>query len=116
MSPSQYRLLGMLDDAESFASSLAEKLTVSRPSITALVDGLVARGFVERGAAAGDRRKVTHTVTEAGRAQLRLADEAITRAIDPILDELSAKDAQHARRGFEALSELLAERLAQLHS
>lgn len=114
MSLSQYRLLGLLDDAEEYASALADKLTVSRPSITTLVDGLVARGYVERSTVAGDRRKVTHAVTDAGRAQLRLADDAINRMIDPVLDQLSARDAQHAHRAFTALGEKLAEQLSSL--
>jgi long-chain acyl-CoA synthetase len=43
-------------------------LAVKPPSITALVDGLVARGLVERTVDAADRRRVTHELTAEGRA------------------------------------------------
>ena len=46
LSLAQYRLLGNLADGPSQASTLAERLIVSRPSVTALADGLVERGLV----------------------------------------------------------------------
>ena len=58
---SQYRVLGILGDGQEAASALAEKLAVSRPSVTGVVDGLVARGLVSRGPAwersEADRRR-----------------------------------------------------------
>ena len=45
---SQYRILILLVEGKEAASSLADKLAVSRPSVTAVVDGLVQRGAVER--------------------------------------------------------------------
>ena len=41
----QYRVLGTLDGGPEASSVLAEKLVVSRPSVTGVVDGLVARGL-----------------------------------------------------------------------
>ncbi|MFP4514232.1 MAG: MarR family winged helix-turn-helix transcriptional regulator [Acidimicrobiales bacterium] len=74
----QYRMLIFLAESGSEAASgLAGKLGVSRPSVTALVDGLVARGWVERCADPLDRRRVTHTVTPAGRQVLARADDAV---------------------------------------
>ena len=44
----QYRVLVLLADGSAVASALASKLAVSPPSVTAIVDGLVARGLVNR--------------------------------------------------------------------
>src|ERR1700751_4376616 len=41
----QFRVLGILAEGASAASGLADRLAVRRPSITALIDGLVARGL-----------------------------------------------------------------------
>jgi long-chain acyl-CoA synthetase len=73
----QYRLLGHLAEAAGAVSSaLAGRLQVSRPSITAIVDGLEARGLVERRACHDDRRRVELHLTPAGLAALRTADDA----------------------------------------
>src|SRR5438552_18615506 len=55
----QYRLLSLLGDGSSASSALAGRLAVSPPSVTAVVDGLVTRGLVERHADAADRRRLT---------------------------------------------------------
>ena len=44
----QFRVLGILAEGSSAASGLADRLAVRRPSITALIDGLVARDLVDR--------------------------------------------------------------------
>jgi len=64
---SQFRLLDRLSGGSAAGHSLAEWLAVKPPSITALVDGLVAKGLVERTVDAADRRRVTHELTPAGR-------------------------------------------------
>jgi long-chain acyl-CoA synthetase len=50
---------------------------VSRPSITALMDGLVNRGLVERHPDPEDGRRVTHHLTLDGRSALKRADRAV---------------------------------------
>ncbi|WP_181783373.1 MarR family transcriptional regulator, partial [Pseudonocardia pini] len=79
----QYRLLSTLDELraeqshESAASLLADRLAVSRPSVTALVDGLVGRGLVRREFRDEDRRRTWHVLTDEGRRALREADQAL---------------------------------------
>lgn len=85
LSMSQYRVLSILDAGQEAASALAEKLAVSRPSITGVVDGLVARGLVRRDTVDGDRRRVDVGLTAAGAATLALADAAIERRLDAIV-------------------------------
>jgi DNA-binding MarR family transcriptional regulator len=53
---SDLRALNLLEDGPLTASALAQQLSLTRPAVTALVDRLVAVGFVERVAVPGDRR------------------------------------------------------------
>src|SRR5258708_4244378 len=71
VTPAQYRVLVHLEEGPEGASSLASGVAVTRPSVTAVVDGLVARGLVERQLDPTDRRRVGHTLTRRGRATLR---------------------------------------------
>lgn len=99
----QYRLLGHLDEAAGTVSSaLAGRLQVSRPSITAIVDGLEARGFVERRACADDRRRVELHLTPAGLAALRTADDAAAARLERIADRLGTGERPAARAGLAA--------------
>ncbi|MHB8439487.1 MAG: MarR family winged helix-turn-helix transcriptional regulator [Acidimicrobiales bacterium] len=77
LTPPQYRILGVLGEGASVPSALAERLAVRRPTVTAVVDGLLARGLVERSPHEGDRRRVTHGLTEEGRRVLGHADSAV---------------------------------------
>jgi long-chain acyl-CoA synthetase len=83
---SQYRVLGILGEGREAASALADKLAVSRPSVTGVVDGLVARGLVRRGQADGDRRRVDIDLTDRGRELLAAADAAVDARLDRILE------------------------------
>ncbi len=81
---SQYRVLGTLGDGSEAASGLAEKLAVSRPSITGVVDGLVARGLVTRAPVGHDRRRIDLALTDTGRELLATADAEVQRRLDEI--------------------------------
>jgi long-chain acyl-CoA synthetase len=113
----QYRMLAHLASGTSAASVLAGNLAVSRPSLTALADGLVARGLVERRAAPGDRRRVDHVLTEQGRAALADADEAAERRLADLLAHLPRGARRKAAEGLalwlEALDAARANRLAR---
>ena len=63
----QYRVLALLGDGSTASSWLADRLTVSPPSVTAVVDGLVARGLVERTPDPADRRRLNLVLTADGR-------------------------------------------------
>ncbi|HEY1988740.1 MAG TPA: MarR family transcriptional regulator [Acidimicrobiales bacterium] len=78
LSVPQYRVLGLLDESSAFSSALAERLAVRPASITAIIDGLVARGLVERRPDELDRRRVDHALTESGMTVLTAADAAVT--------------------------------------
>ena len=94
----QYRVLGILGDGREAASALAHKLAVSRPSVTGVVDGLVARGLVRRDHGEYDRRRVDLDLTDAGRLLLRAADAAVDTHLPRIQELLAALEREMPAR------------------
>ena len=84
---SQYRLLSYIESAEQRAGALAERAAVSRPALTAAVDGLVERGLAARERASDDRRAILIRLTPEGRRAMREVDrglgELLTTVIPP---------------------------------
>jgi DNA-binding MarR family transcriptional regulator len=111
----QYRLLTFLREGRVAAGALAGRLAVSRPAITTLVDGLVARGLVDRSPVEGDRRRVDHVLTPAGGEALAKADAAVEAALVRLVAHLPANKRKRAVEGLElwghALDAARAERL-----
>jgi DNA-binding MarR family transcriptional regulator len=107
LSPAQYRILSFLAAGPSNAAGLASKLAVTPPSLTTVVDGLVARGLVERSHDSDDRRRVAHTLTHEGSRVLEQADRVIEERLREILSHVSSAYAQGALRGLEAWQEPL---------
>jgi DNA-binding MarR family transcriptional regulator len=96
---SQYRALSLLGEGQEAASALAEKLAVSRPSVTGVIDGLVARRLVERRQDDGDRRRIALELTADGRRILAAADREIERR----LRDIAAYGPESADAAFEGL-------------
>lgn len=79
--PVEYTVLTLIAENPGGSSArLARALSVTPPHITALVDRLVARGFVQRKASAEDRRSQVLTATRAGAELVRKATERIVAA------------------------------------
>jgi len=83
----QYRVLGLLSAGDKRASVLAQRLAVSRPTVTALVDSLVERGFVARQPSADDRRAITISLTDAGRAAIAHTGSALRATLDSVVEQ-----------------------------
>ncbi len=107
LSLAQFRLLANLSEGPSAASALAERLIVSRPSVTALADGLVERGLVERRQASGDRRSVIHVLTDKGARVVDDADAAIDRRLASVAEELAEVEQKRAFAGLRAWEKAL---------
>ena len=73
----QFFVLSCLHSGESLPSHLSRRLKVSKATATAVVDGLVRRGLVERGDSADDRRQVVLQLTAAGNGLYRAHREVI---------------------------------------
>jgi long-chain acyl-CoA synthetase len=81
LSIAQYRVLAVLGGGAAASSAVAERLAVSPPSVTAVVDGLVARELVTRTPDPSDRRRLTLELTPAGHELLRDADASATQRL-----------------------------------
>ena len=88
LSLSQYRTLATVASGGERASQLAERLALARPSLTAVVDGLVDRGFLSRSAVPGDRRATQIEITVTGRKALKVAEAAMAGRLETLLGRL----------------------------
>ena len=103
LSPAGYRVLSWLSMGSAAAAVLADKLAVSRPTVTLVVDGLKARGLVDRTVDTNDRRRATLPLTAAGREALAEADARVAQRLDEVLAPLDAEQ----RAGIVTALELL---------
>jgi long-chain acyl-CoA synthetase len=104
----QYRVLAILADGSEAASGLAERLAVRPPSVTAVIDGLVSRGLVDRRQEDSDRRKVSLRITEEGTRVVDEADRAVDEQLSFIAGHLSNKDRGTALRSLDLWGRALA--------
>ncbi len=96
LSISQYRILSILAEGSAQSSALAERLAVRPPSVTAVIDGLVTRGLVERTHREDDRRRVSLELTTEGLRVLASADDAVNGRLEQISSSLGAKGSARA--------------------
>ena len=95
----QYRTLSLLADETVSAARVAEWLAVSPTSVTSVVDGLVARGLVERRRDAADRRRQAVSITRSGRKALSKAE----LAGDGLLEEIALASESESEALVESL-------------
>jgi long-chain acyl-CoA synthetase len=105
----QYRVLGILAEGAAAASGLADRLAVRRPSITALIDGLVARGLVDRRQEDADRRRVALRLTDEGTRTLAEADRAVDEYLISLAGHLPDKEEAMALRSLELWARAMVE-------
>ena len=106
----QFRVLMMIASSPERASRLADRLAVSPPSLTGILDGLVSRGWVARSEVDGDRPGVTLTITAAGAKAMETAKGATTDALDALLEGADAKQRAKVLTGLTTLRALLTAR------
>jgi DNA-binding MarR family transcriptional regulator len=99
----QYRVLTLITNSPERASRIAERADVTRPSLTGLLDGLVAKGWVARSDVDGDRRGVSLAITPAGAAAYAKARTSMGDAIQELLGHADGKTARRALDGLTAL-------------
>ncbi len=109
LSMPQYRVLAILAEGSSAASGLAKNLDVRPPSVTALIDGLVARGLVDRRQEDSDRRRVALRITDDGAQLVTEADRAVDEQLAHIAAYLPSKDEVMALRSLELWGRALSE-------
>ncbi len=77
----QYRLLLYVRIRPQRASELAERVAVKRPTLTAIVDGLVEADLLRRASVEGDRRGISLELTDEGRAKLAEVEAALAQRL-----------------------------------
>ncbi len=110
----QYRALLFLRRGTVAPSTLAGQLAVTRPTITALMDGLVARGLVERRQDPIDRRRTEHVLTTDGGRALDTADRIVAERLASIVATLPPRQARKALEGLALWGEALTRARAAL--
>jgi DNA-binding MarR family transcriptional regulator len=76
LTENQYRTLGFIDEGNTDLAEMSVRLFMKKPNLTTLIDGLEARGLVERRRRTQDRRRVDLLLTDAGRSTYEAAAES----------------------------------------
>jgi DNA-binding MarR family transcriptional regulator len=97
-------VLNALEDRDPLSQQeAARRLGIDRTTMVALVDGLEAKGLVERHPHPADRRKNMVELTAAGRDTRRLATKASEDAERQFLAPLDEGDARRLKETLHAL-------------
>jgi long-chain acyl-CoA synthetase len=88
----QYRVLALIAGGDERSTLLADRLAVAKPTITAVVDGLVERGLIERSTVDGDRRSIRLALTKPGTKALRDADAQMAATLERIFGHAEHRD------------------------
>ncbi|MCL4508339.1 MAG: MarR family winged helix-turn-helix transcriptional regulator [Chloroflexi bacterium] len=91
LTPQQLFVLDYLCHQKAQPSELARWHHVGMSSMSSLIDGLVARGLVERHQDPGDRRAVLLTPTTAGREMMREGVSVLLEGAHHLLSPLSSE-------------------------
>jgi DNA-binding MarR family transcriptional regulator len=108
----QFRILSIVASSPARAGRIAERAAVSRPTLSGLLDGLAARGFVRRTEVEGDRRGVHLEVTVEGRRVLQRAEAGVRDATAAVLDHVPAERRPAVRDALVLLGRALDDRAA----
>jgi MarR family transcriptional regulator, transcriptional regulator for hemolysin len=88
-------------------TELARRLGITGPACTAVVDQLVASGYVQRHPSAEDRRQVVLDVTPKGRRVAQEIWERIATMMDEASRDIPARDLATASRVLRTVAERL---------
>ena len=107
MGPSHFRLLETLASHPCNLSEIAEKHSVSMPTISNSVNLLVERGWILRTPASRDRRIVNIAITPAGQQVLDDSQQRLESRIGQRLVELSPEERERLMVGLQILRRVL---------
>lgn len=85
---------------------LIAELGMSKQAAGQLVDALVVRGYLKREPDPDDRRRLTITLTERGRAAARTVGAARDAVDAALIARVGAKEAERTRRTLSALIDI----------
>ncbi|MGA9756486.1 MAG: MarR family transcriptional regulator [Desulfobaccales bacterium] len=107
LSVPQFRVLVFLNRHEGASlSDIAEHLGLTLPSMSKMIDGLVARNLVTRQMDLKDRRRVTLVLTALGRREMQSAYEASESRLAERLAVLTASDRRTIIKAMQVLESI----------
>jgi len=95
-----------LDRSDIPLSQLIRELRISKQAAGQLVDTLVTRGYLERAMDKDDRRKLTVTLTERGRAAAETQSTARAKVDADLLAAVGEDDVKRTRRTLAVLIDM----------
>jgi len=103
----QFRVLAFLDRAEGASlSAAADRVGLSLPAMSRLIDGLVDRDLVQREESPEDRRRITLQLTSLGRELVRTARAAAQARLAEVLATLPASQRAEVAQAMQRLRPL----------
>jgi DNA-binding MarR family transcriptional regulator len=104
MNPGQMPVMGALIRRPHTLKDLAERLSVSAPSMSATVSTLEARGWLTRERDAQDRRIVWIALTEEGRRAYEASQQQVAHRIARLLEPLSEQEREQLAGSLHLLA------------
>ena len=89
-------------------AQLARELQVAAPSMTAMIDGLVERGLVDRSIDPNNRRQVLILLTDTGAVRLAEMEEMMHARILQVIEHLNHEERHRALDGVSLLQGAIA--------
>lgn len=101
-----FRVLNALSTRQCNLSELAEHQNVSLPTMSATVQTLVERGWLERDRSENDRREVSLQLTEEGKRALASEHRRLTDWVAAKMESLDPKDIKRVEGALDILVRL----------
>ncbi|MCK6579997.1 MAG: MarR family transcriptional regulator [Anaerolineae bacterium] len=106
--PGHISLLGILRYRAHTLGDLADRLSVSAPTMSNTISTLEERGWVGRRRAENDRRLVWIEITDAGQAALDKVEDNVETRLTDLLSDLNDQDAATLVSGLTVLRDVFA--------
>jgi DNA-binding MarR family transcriptional regulator len=110
----QYRVLTLIVTAPERASRLAQRVDVTKATLTGVIDALEAHGWIVRADVEGDRRGVSLAVTPAGSAVLEDAELAMCAWLSDVLECAGPSVGREVTGALAALGQALVDHRARV--
>ncbi len=98
-------VIGAIAHAGAPLGRIIKELGISKQAAGQLVDALVVRGYLDRSVDAEDRRRLTVTLTERGRAVASASASAIARLDAELVKQVGVESIEHTRATLAVLAE-----------
>ena len=107
MGDAQTWVLHALHKGPQVSTALARRFNVTTPTMTAIVEALVAKGYVERTPDTEDRRRIILTLTAAGSEMSEQVHAHVCQALARFLSPLSHEQLKDVVQAFSHIRSLL---------